>query len=313
MSFNKTIKSDASKILLKNWLKIKGINFIWLLIFLMFSFIELLIYILFSKANDYSLPSLFHLNNIYISDIKDKISSSSNISFLIVTSSIYILGCAIISIFKMGETSWYCKTIFHQNNSFLTIFSYFSSFKNVIKCWYISIQIFIRKIIWSIIIFLPSILLITWTIFASLHQNLVSSTYLISFGYILSILLIISSIVTCIIFFRRYLLTRYLITSGQCKTVRQAIKLSIKIMKGQKLNYIFLIVSFFLWIMLIFIFLISLIYFIRNNTYSYHILSLFMLCITTLITSFIYSYINISSTLYSRYVCEYYYNESPET
>ena len=183
----------------------------------------------------------------------------------------------------MGDINWNYLTVFNKSNDFNNIFSYFSCFKNIIRSWYISCQIFFREVFWFIIIFLIPALVSAWSLIATTHQNQIINKYLISFGYVLSFFLIIVASLICVIFFQRYMLTRYLLVSGECKKTRQAIKLSIKIMKNKKLDYIFLLMSFLGWI---------------------------ISCLFIVPIFFVLPYIKITSALYSRYIVEEYNNNN---
>lgn len=268
MSFNKTIKSDALKILKRNWKKVMGINFIW-----------------------FFMLSIFFLIEVFLQNVVAQIGGEPRSNFEIeqklrislILCIFYIISSGIISILKMGEIKWKYRTINQEENNFSVMFDYFTTFKNILRSWYISLQIFIRKIIWMIIIYMPVTILTAWCVLATENQNYVKDTYLIGFGYILSIFLFIYSTIMIVIFFRRYLLTRYLIVSGECKTVRQAIKESIKMMKNQKINYIILVFSYIWW---------------------------YVLCIFAISIFFVYPYLSISSTLFERYVVESYKKQS---
>ena len=284
MSFNKNVKSD-SILLLKhnyNWLKAIGITSILMII----SFIPLIIELPLYRFN----YEIFHNPISNIVDMIDSVFfrnsynisfSSSALIFTIISIIFYLIYYLLFSVFEMGFMLWNFKTIYKENNEFITIFYYFSSLKNILKSLFVSLQIFIRKIIWTVIIFLPPTAVGSWAVIATIYQNKITNKFLIPFGYILAICLLIASSITCIIFFQRYILTRYLIVSGECQKIREAIKLSIKIMSNKKMDYILLILSFFFWI---------------------------ISCIFIIPIFFVYPYIKISITLYSRYVIEDYFN-----
>lgn len=274
MSLNKNIKSDSLLALKSNWLKVIGITLVWLTIFLMCFIIETFVYALLSVNNT-------------------KLIIDDNIMFqieclptLVIASAIIsLVYFAIFSILKTGDLFWNYSTIHGMDNDFYIIFNYYSTLKKILKSWCISIQIFIRKFFWVSILLLPSIVIGWWSTYATIYQHDVYDSILINFGYILSLLLAIVSIIICVIFLQRYFLTRYLIVSGECTKVRQAIKLSIKIMNGKKIDFILLLLSFSGWI---------------------------LSCILIIPIFFVFPYIKISLTLYSRYLVESYKNTIQE-
>lgn len=276
MSFNKNIKSDALILLKNNLIKVIGITLVWGLIFCLLAWVETTVHII-NNIDDRQAIDIFN-NLIFGKHIKITLSNSL-IIFVITSLIISLIYCCVISVLKMGEINWSYLTIYQKTNDFSNIFNYFSCFKNILKSWYVSCQIFFRKIFWSIIIFFIPMLVSAWSLLATTHQNLVANKYLISFGYILSFFLIIISSLICLIFFQRYMLTRYLLVSGECKKTREAIKLSIKIMKNKKLDYIFLLISFSGWI---------------------------ISCLFIVPIFFVFPYVKITIALYSRYIIEEY-------
>lgn len=272
MSLNKNIKSDALLALKYNWLKAIGITLVWLTIFLMCFIIKSFIYTLLNFDID---------NTVSIINGNIILSTSSLQILIIISIIISLVYSAIFSILKIGDLFWNYTTIYSINNDFYNIFHYYSSLKKILKSWNISIQIFMRKTFWTIILLLPSVVIGSWSIYATIYQHEVYNKILITFGYILSLLLTIVAIIIRIIFLQRYFLTRYLIVSGECKKVRQAIKLSIKIMNGKKIDCISLLLSFLGWV---------------------------VPCVFIIPIFFVLPYIKMSLALYSRYLLEDYKN-----
>ncbi len=284
MNFNKNIKSDALTALKSNWLKTIGISLTCFLIFGISNIIEVGT-LAFAHCEHFSIIDLF--NNLIFIKLNNMSLSSlpvSELMFILTSFLVGLIYCLINSVLKNGIVDWNYSVISDKNSDFLNIFSYFSSFKKVLLSWYISLQLFLRKIFWTILIFSPSILIFSWSILATVYQNKVNNKVLIPFGYILALCLAIIAFVICLIFLQRYALARYLIISGECNKVRKAIKLSIKIMNGKKAEYLWLICSFIGW---------------------------FLTCIFVLPLFFVLPYFNISLTLYYRYLIEQFnYNKN---
>ncbi len=285
MNFYKNIKSDARLILKNNWLKAVLVTGIGLLVFYVGLVTEGLVYN-FIGVDYIQITDL--INSFALSSTKIDTSMSGSLGmFLLISTVIYLIYYGFLSVLKMGYVYWNYLTVFNKDdNGFLSIFNYFSSFKGIFKSLYVSLQIFIRKFFWCQIIFLPAELVGMWSLFATVNQNQIMSKYLIPFGYILTLCLLIAGLITCLIFFQRYALTRYLIVlqqdSEEQLTVRKAIKLSKKIMKNHKTDYLLFVISFAFWFVL-----------------SSLVLPLF----------FILPYQSLSLTLYSRYLVEKYHQE----
>ena len=275
MSLSKAIKLDAVLALKNNWMKTIGITFTWGIIVLAFCILDIIINLNF-QLNINILSIFLHPHQLYqLTDIS--LSSFIEISkFMLIPFSVYIIYYAIFSILYMGDVLWNYSVIAKKDNDFFDLFYYYSKLKLILLSWNISIQIFFRKLFWAIIIFLPSVIigtLSTYLIYTDISQYKV----LMSFGYILCICLAVISIITCMIFFKRYSLIRYLMISGECTKVRNAVKVSTKIMKGKKFNYLIFLLSFLGWI---------------------------LSCVFIIPIFFVLPYIKMSMNLYARYLVE---------
>lgn len=274
MSFYKSIKSDALSILKKNYSQTTIIVAVIGLVIAMSLVVEKMVY----SLADINSGAVIDIFNSLLFGSKMEVSMIDSLQvFLLVSVLISLVFCGLCSVLKMGYVYWNYRAVFKQENNFLHIFNYFSSGRYILKSFWLSVQIFVRKLFWFVILFFPAVAVGAWTLLATINQNQVASRYLISFGYILTLCLTILGFVISLIFFRRYSLTRYLLVSDDNMKVREAIKLSIKIMKTKKMDYLLLILSFWGWFLLV-----------------PFVLPLF----------FVVPYMSFSMTLYSRYLVE---------
>jgi hypothetical protein len=106
-----------------------------------------------------------------------------------------IVAGAVLSSFKLGDNLWHYRLISQIEGDLNDIFHYYSSFGLMWKSWWMSIQLTIRKLAWSIIIFMPSIIIGSWSIFTLFYYSDNFDSALISFGFILSACLLVLGVI----------------------------------------------------------------------------------------------------------------------
>ncbi len=138
------------------------------------------------------------------------------------------------------------------------IFTYLSSFKMFGRALALSIRIAFLKIIWGILLILPGVAVYAYGIYISgvdislllSGQSVtVTDATALSFMSIGSTLLLVGSFLYMFIS-ARYFLANYILASDDEISAKVALSVAVRMIKGRVWQYIFLVLSFFGWILL---------------------------------------------------------------
>lgn len=231
MSFNRHIKDNAKYILKGNKGRTAGITFIFFAFAGVLSIAEEFIIFFATGRMSYQSDS-FEPAELAVSII------FALISFLLMTP------------LNIGIIRWYCRFTDGEAEPLSEIFSCFESIKRFTRALLLHLNIALRVCAWSAVIYIFPLI----TLGVSLqikNQRLMpfpdsyrSSLLLGQIVYVLSILLIITVSVLFMVFVNRYQAAYYLIAGDESISVRQAVKTSIKYMKGFKASVFLFNLSF---------------------------------------------------------------------
>ncbi len=151
----------------------------------------------------------------------------------------------------LGQCLWHFNNAEgNQTNEMSVLFAPYSSPKSLFKTVWFLFNIEVRRTLWAFAFFIPltitlfPIVLIIMTAQLFDSDTIVLAIVLFTTAYVIVFLILYS------IFIMRYLLAPYLIISNPYLSARQAIKLSIKIMKGRETEAFWFHLSFIGWFLL---------------------------------------------------------------
>lgn len=189
-----------------------------------------------------STPEIFTDNNINIS-----------IPSIICSSTIAVITFLIVTPLQFGLYNWFYRLVGGENDEVLSVFYFFESTSMMFKSLWAKISVFFRIVLWSAVCFAPGI--ITYH-FSQVFKNMSSTSYESMMYFILnvsSIILTILGVIFLYILSFRYFLVKYILISDKNISVYNAIKLSVKITKGNKVKLLKFVLSFFGWFLLTFL------------------------------------------------------------
>ncbi|MEG1965434.1 MAG: DUF975 family protein [Oscillospiraceae bacterium] len=237
-SITSIVKNNSKKALSNNFGRALVIIMLYLSVNLFFCLLHLAISLALGLpffVDIASTPNIFLDNNI-------------NITFpsVVCSSAIALITFLVVSPLEYGLSNWFYRLVGGENDEIISVFYFFESTTMMFKSWLAKICVTIRMIFWSFVCFLPSFLIFYY------GEKLFES-----FSAALLIIFSMASLILGTFFFimlkLRYFLVRFFIISDRKITVRQAIKLSVKASKGQKVKLFKFHLSFIGWLLLSFL------------------------------------------------------------
>ncbi len=235
MDIRKLIKKDAWLAMRNNWGKAFAIVLISFS-FLIFTVLieKLLSYILdVSYFIDYAQTPAFYL---------DDITNLGPASFAVLFSAL-IIHLLIYSPVSLGNKKWYLGLAGANPFPVSAVFSYFSGFQNFFRAFCLRFHLLIRKALFWTLINTPAIIVF---VLLCLLKFFVASQELFMIQMAFSIIFICLFVLCqllAICFLQRYFLAEYIYVLYRCK-IRDAIKMSVLIMKGHRSEIFSVILSF---------------------------------------------------------------------
>ncbi len=239
MRLRKTIKRNSKLALTRHWCKASGIVVI-LLLFWSFA----------ATAQQFAL-SIFEVSgfvdmvntpNIALDDIPD-ISPIA----IIISAAAALFFLLILEPLKLGAKSWYYQLTDGKSLSVNEIFSFFFTFERYFGSIFLTIILFIKKLLWSILFLIIPITAVAggfvWKERASRDVEILLSRGLQVSGTVLS--LIMSFLL--IIWLNRYYLAEYLFVGESSLSPLKAIKLSVLLTKDRRMEFFSLELSLIGW------------------------------------------------------------------
>lgn len=159
----------------------------------------------------------------------------------------------------LGQYFWHYSNSKGSDSRVSSVFSPFSSFKNLAKSLWYFINISFRRLLWFFVFFFPASVLLTLikTLLSEVETQY--SKYLILGFDLLTAALLILSLTLYTIFSMCYFLAPYLLVSDPTLSVNKAIRISTMMMRSRKVEAFWFVLSFFGWFLLC-IFVLPLLY-----------------------------------------------------
>lgn len=208
-----------------------------------------------------------------------------NLSIPLVVSNVVlaVLAFLVMTPFFYGVNGWFFRMVGNENSEISSAFNYFESIKRMAKVWGTEFSINLRKLFYFILFVLPgAIAAATGIRFEeAIKGDFDHSRYVLAqMIEILGLCLIIIGVLCFVIYSKKYQFVKYLMNYDNSLKGRQAIKRSIKISKGHKLDLFTFDLSYLLW---------------------------FITCIAVIPALYVLPYYMTGRALYSRVLVEKYY------
>lgn len=176
----------------------------------------------------------------------DDIPDVSPISVVISLSAALFL-VLILEPLKLGAKSWYYQLTDGKSLPVNELFGFFFGFGRYFKAVYLTVSLFIKKLLWSIVFLsLPIAAIVggfVWRERASRDIELLLSHGLRISG--IALLLIMSLLLA--VWLNRYYLAEYIFVSEDKISPRRAVRLSVMLTKGRRWEFFMLELSFLGW------------------------------------------------------------------
>ena len=244
------IKQNARRALGGNWGKAIAILLTLFAVSLLFVFFEALFYWVFHFTGGVGPHLRFSLDFIPLDyPLLTQERDVNLVPFLISTLST-LCGLLVLSPLSLGITRWYYELIAGEETEIFTIFSYFSHFRLYLRSVWYHIQIMVRSFLWSVALFAPGTLLFALCSYYLEQPGNGAYVTALSFGLVLSCVLLVLCAVVLILLLLRYFLTPYYLVEKPEWTVTQAIRRSVAGTREQKGNLLLFGLSFLPWLLL---------------------------------------------------------------
>ncbi|MDD6237077.1 MAG: DUF975 family protein [Clostridiales bacterium] len=235
MDIRKLIKKDAWLAMRNNWGKAFAIVLISFSFLIFTALIEkLLSYIL---EVPYFIDSA-HTPGLYLDDILNLAPIS--VAVLLIA---LLIRLFLYSPISLGNKQWYLGLAGSNPFPVSSVFKYFAGFPNFFRAFCFHLNLLIRKSLFWLLITAPAIIVL---ILMCLLKFFVTAQELflmqLAFGVIFVCLFLLCQLLA-ICFLQRYFLAEYIFVLYQCK-IKDAIKMSVLIMKGHKSEIFSVILSF---------------------------------------------------------------------
>lgn len=244
------IKENAKRALAGNWGKAIAILLILFAVSMLFVFFEALFYWIFQFTGqtgpvlslDFIPPDYPLLSQARTIRLAPQLVSLASMA----------CGLLVLSPLSLGVTQWYYRAVGGETADASAVFQFFSQkglyFKSV---WY-HVQITVRSFLWGVLLFAPGFVLFALCSYylerPGENENLQLTA--LSFGLVLSCVLLVLCTLVLILVLLRYFLTPYYLVHRPDLTVSQAIQLSIRGTREQKGNLLLFGLSFLPWMLL---------------------------------------------------------------
>lgn len=239
------IKQNAKRALTGNWGKAIAILLILFAVSMLFVFFEALFYWIFQFTGQTG-PVL---SLDFIPPDYPLLSQARTISLApqLVSLASMVCGLLVLSPLSLGVTKWYYATAGGEAADASAVFHFFSQrglyFKSV---WY-HVQITVRSFLWGAALFAPGLVLFALCSYYLERPGEDMQLTAISFGLVLSCVLLVLCALVLILVLLRYFLAPYYLVHRPELTVSEAIQLSIQGTREQKGNLLLFGLSFLPW------------------------------------------------------------------
>ena len=269
MGLSKTLKMNAKRALAGNWGKAIGIMLLAMLPGILLNIFEFALRAVLgiSEYMDYN-----NTPNIHIDDMASVYSVSLLVSFLILA-----LTFVIIIPLSQGELRWYYRRTGGENDGVSSIFYYFETFKQYGKAFWLNLSISLRVFGWTLLLYLPLIVLVGFMGMYSARYDGELPAPVAGLGIILLIVWGIAVVIFSVAISLRYFLAPYILAENPQMKSREAVKQSVKYMKGHKGDVFVFGLSFIGWI---------------------------LLCVFFIPMFYVIPYMNASHAMYARYLIQ---------
>ena len=213
-----------------------------------------------------------------------------NLSIPLIVSNIVlaVLAFLVMTPFYYGINGWFFRMVGNENSEISSAFNYFESFNGMFKVWAAEISVGLRKIFYFILFILPGTFAaaIGYRFEEAATADFDHSRYILAqMIEILGLCLIIIGVLCFLIYAKKYQFVKYLIAYDSKLKGRQAIKRSIKMSNGNKLDLFVFDLSYLLW---------------------------FATCIAVIPALYVLPYYMTGRALYSRVILEKFYLKEKE-
>lgn len=235
MDMRKLIKKDAWLAMRNNWGKAFAVVLI--------SFSFLMFTVLIEKLLSYALDVPYFIDSAKTPGLYlDNIANLAPASFAVLFSAL-LMRLLLYSPVALGNKQWYLGLAGSNPYPVSAVFQYFTDFQTFRKAFCLRLNLLIRKSFFLILITAPAIMVF---ILMCLLKFFVAAQELflmqLVFGVIFICLFLLCQLLA-VCFLQRYFLAEYIYVLYQCK-IRDAIKMSVLIMKGHKAELFSVILSF---------------------------------------------------------------------
>lgn len=220
----------------------------------------------------FSISLFYTIITIIVNYIAESIGSAF-LTVDLVSSLLNLIGLIFLLPLSFGITASIIKLMRDENISVTDFINI--GFQNISNTWKVILNMFLKLLI-PFIIFTVIIFVITYFFISN------SSSLTLEFLYILFIVIAFAFIIFSLIIIIPYALSMFVLYDNSNKTGKEIINMSADLMNGNKLKYIYLILSFLGWYILFYIILGILNYFLPSN-----IINILSYAPTVLITPYI--------------------------